>query len=353
MVCLNIQGLTGHLDELKIFVDNCNPLLVCLNENHITSDIYDFELALTGYNLVRLDSSSRHTGGVCIYIKNEIKFKINKTVIIDTNLWYLEVFLKNVELNFILGCLYHSPNSSDKIFLDKFEEILYSLSDKEKKFMIMGDFNINYQDNENNCYSIRLKKIIDDFGLKQQVSKATHFVNNNGRTIDLMVSNFSSDVDVLDSPNISDHKILQVNQNFNHKLREKITRGRIDYDMLNVKLANTDWNEVFRISDIDHKVSIFYETILNYLNEIAPKKTLKVKLRNNGWFCEEIKEAIQIRDIALNRYRFTNSVNDLEQFKYYRNLVTKKLDTINQNSMKKKLMEIKTTKKKCGRHLNP
>lgn len=68
----NIKGLINNFTELK-YVLNKRKIDICLlNETHITSDIENNELKVRGYNIMRCDSDSRHTGGVVVYIKNNI-----------------------------------------------------------------------------------------------------------------------------------------------------------------------------------------------------------------------------------------------------------------------------------------
>lgn len=47
------------------------PMMLCCSETRTTEDIHDGELTIQGYDYVRSDSDSRHTGGVIIYIKTD------------------------------------------------------------------------------------------------------------------------------------------------------------------------------------------------------------------------------------------------------------------------------------------
>lgn len=65
VICLNAQGYLIHKDEIenRVFRD-FRPCLVGLTETHVTNQIEDHELEISGYTCIRGDSESTRTGGV-------------------------------------------------------------------------------------------------------------------------------------------------------------------------------------------------------------------------------------------------------------------------------------------------
>lgn len=59
------------------------PLILATVETHVTEDIGDCKLQINGYNLIRCNSSSSRTGGVIIYVKDNVK--IETTIINEIN----------------------------------------------------------------------------------------------------------------------------------------------------------------------------------------------------------------------------------------------------------------------------
>lgn len=76
MYYLNVQSLVKHHSEIQIFIEKYQPSLIFLSETHVTSDIEECEVAIKGYKYIGVDSHSRHTGGVAMYLKNSVKFKV-------------------------------------------------------------------------------------------------------------------------------------------------------------------------------------------------------------------------------------------------------------------------------------
>ena len=64
-MALNLFSLMPHLDELRIFVSEQRPHIICITETKIDSDNSDIEI--DDYVVVRNDRN-RHRGGVAMYI---------------------------------------------------------------------------------------------------------------------------------------------------------------------------------------------------------------------------------------------------------------------------------------------
>ena len=56
---LNFHSLIKHHDETEYFIEVNNPFVMYLTESHVPSEIDDFEIAVTNYNIERVNSESR------------------------------------------------------------------------------------------------------------------------------------------------------------------------------------------------------------------------------------------------------------------------------------------------------
>lgn len=68
--------------------------MVFCSETCLTDAITDSEISVNGYRIVRCDSHSRHTGGVAIYVRENIFFETIFNSAIDCNVWYLPIKVK-------------------------------------------------------------------------------------------------------------------------------------------------------------------------------------------------------------------------------------------------------------------
>ena len=83
MAFLNIVSLPKHVDELRIS-DIIFPHfdLLALNETRLDSAISNDIVKIRVYDIVRNDRS-RKGGGVCIYLRSTINFKIRNDLVPD------------------------------------------------------------------------------------------------------------------------------------------------------------------------------------------------------------------------------------------------------------------------------
>ena len=70
---LNVNSLTKHVDELKVFMANTALDVLTINESKLDLVDGDRLVNLEGYNIVRRDRN-KHGGGVCFYLRNTITF---------------------------------------------------------------------------------------------------------------------------------------------------------------------------------------------------------------------------------------------------------------------------------------
>lgn len=144
----NIAGLSTNYVALRQIVEVKRPLLVFLSETHIV-DMDAFEqYSIPGYNIAACLSHSRHTGGVAIYVKESIQFKLQLNEVCEGN-WFLGITVVRGMKVGNYGCLYHSPSSSDHHFIAILENWLESFVDPSKLNVLAGDFNINWCDIHN------------------------------------------------------------------------------------------------------------------------------------------------------------------------------------------------------------
>ena len=70
---LNINGLLNKIDELHYIAWSSNAAVIGITETKLGYTVYDSEVTVDGYNIVRNDSN-RSSGGVACYIRNNICF---------------------------------------------------------------------------------------------------------------------------------------------------------------------------------------------------------------------------------------------------------------------------------------
>lgn len=113
------------------------PAMLALTETRLTEDIEDTEINMSGYNVYRCDSENRGTGGVMIYVRNDIKCESEFVTKIKSNCWCIGITLNNEIYNGIILVVYHSPSASDSEFIS----FIINMSTSLYEYIIMSIIN--------------------------------------------------------------------------------------------------------------------------------------------------------------------------------------------------------------------
>lgn len=86
----------AHKDEIQheIF-QKVQPAIVALTETRITAEMEDSEVSVPGYSVVRCDAENRNTGGVILYVRDNIKYELERINKIEMNCWCVAVEVKD------------------------------------------------------------------------------------------------------------------------------------------------------------------------------------------------------------------------------------------------------------------
>ena len=90
---LNINDLLPKIDELRYIAKNSNAAVIGISETKLDNTVYDSEVAVDGYNIVRNDKN-RKGGGVACYIRNNICFNL-KTCLYNIVYLHWSIVSKN------------------------------------------------------------------------------------------------------------------------------------------------------------------------------------------------------------------------------------------------------------------
>ena len=72
----NVMSLAPKMDEIRVFLSDYDFDLCCFTETWLRPAIDDYIVNINNYTIIRKDRTHSQHGGVCIYIRNEVKFEI-------------------------------------------------------------------------------------------------------------------------------------------------------------------------------------------------------------------------------------------------------------------------------------
>lgn len=108
---LNTQSMVSTFDEFKLFVNRYDFDVITLTETWLKNNPFLVEyVKIEGYTMYYHNQDNKRGGGVCLYIKDNIKHKLRKDIVnINPNICGLKLTGKNKHSKLILYVAYQ-PN---------------------------------------------------------------------------------------------------------------------------------------------------------------------------------------------------------------------------------------------------
>ena len=114
--------------------------LIAFNETQLSNNITNNQVKLSNYELIRKDRN-RNGGGVCIYIKNHVNFKVRHDLMHDnTEAIIIEVTKPNSK-PFAVVVAYRAPDCNPGIFFEDISNAIKMIDFELKEIYILGDLN--------------------------------------------------------------------------------------------------------------------------------------------------------------------------------------------------------------------
>jgi hypothetical protein len=295
----NARGLINNKSDILQSISKLTPSILCLSETHVTDDIFDSEIEIKGFNMVHSKSHSKHTGGVSIFVREDLSFEIICNIVNSPMWWISGVKIRTEKGFFRIFVVYRSPSFSASAFLSFFENWLAEYEDLSSKSIIVGDFNINL--NEKNEICRRTMDIIQINGFRQYVNFNTRISKTNASLIDFVVSDtYNISVTRLKKLKIGDHETIKINCEFFNVIKNapKVLSFRdwknMDYDTLNERLSNIEFNDTMNVNT---KATLLCDELESAVANLLPHKVIYLKGRiDEPWHDAALKKQRDERD---------------------------------------------------------
>lgn len=318
VILLNIAGITSHFAELEILVSKKNPKIVMLTETHLTVDVEASEYNIRNYNMLCCYSTSRHTGGVIMYIHESVKYHVVDNSTCGLN-WFMAIkVVKGLKVG-VYGLLYHSPSVNDQELLLHLElNWLEKILDDKGMNLIAGDFNINWKHPND---SANLRNVMQCFNLDQKIKDITRRTIRSETIIDLVFCNENELNVTIDRENkISDHETIQIQFDDGSKPLENCLMikcwKKYSKNALTSLLRNSLPNNSER--QLDEKAEVLSVILKESVNKLVLVKNIKCSNRKK-WYTLELKSLQVERDEAYKKASTSWEEADWQHYKVLRN----------------------------------
>ena len=206
---LNIGSLVLNIDRIKSIISHSKvrPDVVCVTESRLMDTKIDWQLKLVqidGYFIpdVTYDNSPTNAGGVVVYfhdsLRQYVKHKPDLRLDVpacESVFFELESGTQNKK-KLLIGCIYRHPRKKKSVvtsFLQKMSEMLEKQANNNTPLLILGDININVNDNSENVVQ-QYSNLLSSVGCRNIIDIPTHFWKTGQSTLDHVISNIDSDM---------------------------------------------------------------------------------------------------------------------------------------------------------------
>jgi hypothetical protein len=254
---VNIRSILKNFAQLEYIISHSSRIvdIVVLTETNISNITHEcvrlFELE--GYQMYYELQSNRRGGGIIIYVHNKVKFT-RYSVCTRNFECIVGMIEKNNKLKFELCAVYRPPNLSKSSFVTELK-LLLSNSSLKNNYVLLGDFNINIKDYNNNLVCQYLNMLYEK-SLNSGISQYTRIaMKNNSITKSCIDHIFIRNASVpagteraiktaVVNNALADHFItcLAFIDNTNYRTTAE-TVLKLDHKRVQIELAATDWSQ--------------------------------------------------------------------------------------------------------------
>ena len=371
---------TAKIHQLNMYFERHKPDIVIFNETWLKPSILDNEIIPTDkYKVFRLDrcnfshSIKDNGGGVMIGIRHDLDIE-SKLIPVKCRAEILGLELtdkrgrKTILATFYrVGELVRELGAENHSHVDQYLRIIRRRR-KVDELVLIGDLNMPDTNWENLTSTKDTEKLFldtfNDLSLNQLIFEPTHC---KGNTLDLILTDKPEhilDIKVDNESGFggSDHYPISFNLKLNTKRKKSVKRSiynfkKADWDQINSKFLNTDWDNILSGDNVDVAWTAFNTRLSEVSNQYIPK----IKIGNEfqaPWYDSEVHELENKKKWHHKKWKTTKSDLQYAKFakcrKQCKNLIEKKMndnfeDDENRNLITKKFWSYVKSKSRCHR----
>ena len=334
---LNCQSVRNKPDQILDIISNQKLDMFVMTETWLKSgDIDNIAIQnitppnFTFHHVPRESESGHRGGGVAVLCHNSLKFQKLDQIIVASSFEHIAGIIPFNGTCIRIIVIYRVPPSTTNHinkneFLLEFSHLLEIVTTFPGKLLILGDFNIHWEDAT--CpEKADFDQLLDDFSLKQFVTNATHL---NGHTLDFVITRQDDNLIKRSTVQeiVTDHALIVSSLRVKKPPNKKKSCLIRNIQSINIEKFENSLQEQLALipatSEPDTFATALSSTLSHVLNQYAPAKTKTISERPLvGWFNHDIRLSIANRRRTEKKWRRNPTESTREQFRKARNSVT-------------------------------
>ena len=317
--------------------------IIGITETRIKNDALPaINIDIEGYSFEQTPTEAS-CGGALLYIANKFKYKTRPDLLIYKSKSLESIFIEVIHQNkpnIIVGCIYKHPCMEiDEFISDYMTPLLQKLSSENKSIFLMGDFNINLLQCNDNDHISEYFNILTSNNLLPHITLPTRITDKSSTLIDNIFTNMISSNPTSGNLtlSVSDHlpqffimpDINKKSTPIKHNILRRNLKNINPQKILN-DFSITNWDEIMNIEmgDVNFSCESFFSEFNNLLDNHVPLKKISNKVfkrQFKPWITKAIRVSIKKRNKLKSKFiraKDSNIKKLLEnKFKFYRNSI--------------------------------
>ena len=190
---LNIRSFSKHFENLSEFLSTLNMSFSCIGISETWLHEHNQALYnISGYSFISNVRQHKLGGGVGLFIKTDLQFKLRNDLQSTNSKLYESIFVEIIQnngKNIIVGCVYKPPDTSVTEFNNSIKIILSKISSENKLSYLIGDFNINFLNVDSHQPTDDFINLMTSSSLYPLISKPTCITSSTATLIDNIFTN--------------------------------------------------------------------------------------------------------------------------------------------------------------------
>lgn len=336
IVHLNVQGIKSKIDQLELLTNESPIDICCFSETFLKShevDVLQFEGYQKAAHFCRQNTSR---GGVCIYVKHSLTYRKLQWISDMAIERHFECCgIEITDLNYVVVCMYRTPDSSINLFIQYLETLLHKLTLRTRatknKVIILGDFNINLlvKDKKTDLFNNTLQI----FNMHPTITEATRITENSKTCIDNILTNFTRYKTEVLNLGISDHtaQIIRVYSSLSFQEKYWFTHKRkvdLHLDIFLKYLSQANFSNIYTYDNANRAYAEFMDLYCFIFNLCIPIERVKVSYKKKAnWKTKGIKIASKNKRKMYLKYQLIKNNKNYVSYKKYSKLFKKVVRT--------------------------
>lgn len=309
------------LDEIRYLFEDSGFDVIGICETWLKEYVSNDAIKINGYEICRVDRMWRRGGGVCLYIKEYLRYRIVYEL---TNDMICEALFIEIERDghesILVAVIYLSHG-----YLLSIEDALLEFASRYNQIIIMGDFNIDlYTQAEsvrNLCFRAQLDIVHNiiptHFNLhSQHTSLIDYFLTSDSRLV-VRKGQFQF-------PGLhSNHSAIFLSYAIKKKIYKNYVTIR-DYRRLDVAncfhdIELSDFSRIYSTSDPESQVNVLSNITKWLYNKHVPLRRICIQRSEHWTKSLGIINALELRNLAFKAYLENKSEERWKVYARYRN----------------------------------